>query len=262
MIHAVVSRLKKYKLAVFKIIQVIPENIGFIILRNSKNFFIINLKSKSTLDHYFTLFQSYESYEQYLQVQRVKTRRRLKVFSQESKSIMWTSQNNIKDIAKLIKNYLNRTDISGLCMGSRSGEEQALFRKFLGNKSKVFGVELTSDARLIPNTIIADFHYLPKNLFGKFDFVYSNSHDQSFNPQLAIGAWIQCLKIDGLLVLEHSRAHGKSLANRQDPFGVETEILPFLIMGWFSGNLRLEGIYQPSAISDISYKYFVFSRKM
>jgi hypothetical protein len=47
-------------------------------------------------------------------------------------------------------------------MGSRSGEEQTLFHKFLGKKSKVFGLALQSDAKSLPNTIIADFHYLPK----------------------------------------------------------------------------------------------------
>ena len=99
-------------------------------------------------------------------------------------------------------------------------------------------MELKSDAKSLPNTIIADFHYLPKNLFGKFDFVYSNSHGQSFNPKLALGSWIKCLKVDGLLVLEHGRSHGKSRANRQDPFGVETEVLPFLVMGCFSANLN------------------------
>jgi hypothetical protein len=176
---------------------------------------------------------------------------------------MWTNQNNIQDICNLIKGYRSSALISGFCMGSRSGEEQALFHKYLGGGgSKVFGVELESDAKSLPNTIVADFHYPLKNLFGKFDFVYSNSHDQSFNPKLALESWIKCLKVDGLLVLEHSRSNGKSRVNRQDPFGVETEILPFVIMGWFSANLRLEGIYEPSQPYDNAHKYFVFSKKM
>jgi hypothetical protein len=84
----------------------------------------------------------------------------------------------------------------------------------------------------------------------------------SYNPKLALSSWIKCLKVDGLLVLEHSRSHGKSRTNRQDPFGVETEILPFLIMGWFSANLRLEGIYEPSKPLDNANRYFVFSKKL
>jgi len=61
----------------------------------------------------------------------------------------------------------------------------------LGNKSKVSGIELAADAKSIPDTIVADFHYPPKQLFGKFDFVYSNSHDQAFNPRLALTAWVK-----------------------------------------------------------------------
>jgi len=257
-----IHRLVKWKVFLIKPFQIFLETIGYISLRNSKNFLVLNFKSKSTLNNYYTLFESYENYEQYLEVQRIKTRRRLKVFKEESASIMWTNENNIKEISNLIKIYRKTAIISGLCMGSRSGEEQTLFHEFLGKKSKVFGVELQSDAKSLPNTIIADFHYLPKKLFGKFDFVYSNSHDQSFNPKLALEAWIKCLKIDGLLILEHSRSHGKSRANRQDPFGVETEILPFLIMVWFSANLRLEGIYEPSKPFDNAHKYFVFSKKL
>ena len=82
---------------------------------------------------------SYENYEQYLEVQRIKTKRRLKFFNEDSKSIMWTNQNNIKDICDLIKGYRSSTFISGLCMGSRSGEEQALFHKFLGGGQKFLG---------------------------------------------------------------------------------------------------------------------------
>jgi len=257
-----VHRINKLKIACLKPFQVALENIGLALLNNSKYFFVLNLRSKSTQNDYFRLFSSYEDYEEYLETQRIKTKRRLKVFAEESKSIMWTNQNNIKDNCNLINGYRSSASISGLCMGSRSGEEQALFHKFLGGGSKVFGVELQSDAKSLPNTIIADFHYLPQNLFGKFDFVYSNSHDQSFNPKLAIGCWIKCLKVDGLLILEHCRSHGKSGANRQDPFGVETEILPFLVMGWFSANLRLEGIYEPSKPFDNAHKFFVFSKKM
>lgn len=123
--------------------------------------------------------------------------------------------------------------------GKPGGQEVALFNKFLSKRSRVFGVELEPSAKSCPNTIIADFHYPPKKLFGKFDFVYSNSHDQAFDPKLALTAWIKCLRVDGILVLEHSRAHGKKSANRQDPFGVETEILPYLILHWFPNQIKL-----------------------
>ena len=97
-----VHKLNEWKLAFIEPFKVVSERIGFLLLRNSKNFFVFNLKSKTTLDSYFMLFESYKNYEHYLEIQRIKTKRRLKVFNEESKSIMWTNQNNIKDICNLI----------------------------------------------------------------------------------------------------------------------------------------------------------------
>jgi len=127
-----ISRLIGLKKVFLKTFQAVLEKIGFYLIRNSKNFFVLNLKSKSTLDDYFTLYGSYKNYEQYLEIQLNKTKRRLKIFKEESKSIMWTNANSIKQISNLIKNYKQSTAISGLCMGSRSGEEQILFHEFLG----------------------------------------------------------------------------------------------------------------------------------
>ena len=78
-------RLIQWKLAFIKPFKVVSDRIGFLLLRNSKNFFVLNLKSKTNLDSYFTLFESYKNYEQYLEIQRNKTKRRLKVFKEESK---------------------------------------------------------------------------------------------------------------------------------------------------------------------------------
>jgi SAM-dependent methyltransferase len=96
----------------------------------------------------------------------------------------------------------------------------------------------------------------------KFDFVYSNSHDQSNNPKLAFTEWIEVLRPGGLLILEHSRAHGIARAGRQDPFGIETELLPFLLMSWFTSKISLVGIYDPTKSFDSGNKYFVFSKKV
>ena len=234
-----VHRLNKWKVVCFEAFQVLPEAIGFILLRNSKNFFILNLTSKYDIKNYYTQFGSYKDYDEYLDIQRIKTKRRLKISFEESKSTLWTNTHELKAISKILKRYLRASDLSGLCMGSRGGEEVALFNKYLSKRSRVVGVELEPSAKSCSNTIIADFHYPPRKLFGKFDFVYSNSHDQAFNPKLALTAWIKCLKVDGILVLEHSRAHGKKSANRQDPFGVETEILPYLILHWFPNQIKL-----------------------
>jgi hypothetical protein len=175
---------------------------------------------------------------------------------------MWTTESNTEELCKIIRTYFSKKSISGACMGSRSGEEQQLFKKYLGYKSKIVGVELSPEASKSPNTIIADFHFLPKYFLDSFDFVYSNSHDQSNNPRTVLDGWINCLRINGLLILEHSRAHGKSRVGRQDPFAIETELLPYVMMLWFRDRIKMEGIYTPQQPFDSGHKFLIFSRKM
>jgi len=242
--------------------------LAFQTLKNSNQYFAYSLKNKNErgggveLENLYHLYSKYESHENYKLIQKIKTIRRLNVFSTENKSIMWTNTENLNDITKIIKSNLNKNNLVGVCMGSRSGEEQMIFEKILGKGSNVIGVEITETAATLPNTIIADFHKLPKELRNKFDFVYSNSHDQSNNPKLALAEWIKVLRPGGLLVLEHSRAHGIARSGRQDPFGIETELLPFVLMSWFTSKLSLVGIYTPSKELDSGHRYFVFSKKV
>jgi hypothetical protein len=42
-----VHRINKLKMACLKPFQVTLENIGFVLLKNSKNFFVLNLRSNS-----------------------------------------------------------------------------------------------------------------------------------------------------------------------------------------------------------------------
>jgi SAM-dependent methyltransferase len=175
---------------------------------------------------------------------------------------MWTNTENLKDVAKLIKSNSSKNNLIGVCMGSRSGEEQIILAKLLGKSANVIGVEITETAKTLPHTIIADFHKLPKEMRNRFDFVYSNSHDQSNNTKQAFIEWIKVLRPGGLLVLEHSRSHGKARAGRQDPFGIETELLPFVLMSWFTSKLSIVGIYTPSKRYDSGHQYFVFSKKV
>jgi SAM-dependent methyltransferase len=129
-------------------------------------------------------------------------------------------------------------------MGSRSGEEQLLFVRNLVF-SNVLGVELEPSANSIENTIIADIHNLNMISSSSQDFIYSNSHDQSNNILRAIEEWLRLLKPSGLLLLEHSRAHGKLRVGSQDPCGMEQEILPFIFMLRFQNQISLECILTP-----------------
>ena len=68
------------------------------------------------------------------------------------------------------------------------------------------------------NSVVWDFHKVKEEWVANFDFVYTNSHDQSFKPSLAIETWLNQLKPDGYLFIEHSEDHGPRSVGEMDPF--------------------------------------------
>jgi hypothetical protein len=58
----------------------VVERIGYKLIHNSSNFFILKLKPKLDVSEYFTLYSNYRSHQEYTQVQETKTRLRLEVF--------------------------------------------------------------------------------------------------------------------------------------------------------------------------------------
>jgi hypothetical protein len=236
------------------------ENPAYWILHKSRNYQIITLDKKQMhLEDYYTLYE-YNSNSEYQDKQKSKTRKRLLHMKKSKESVLWTQKEDIFQLAALIKERYSKKYIHGMCMGSRSGEEQQLFREFLGLNSKVIGVEIEDSAKDLPNTLIADFHELPLDLTGTQDFVYSNSHDQSNDPQRALKEWIRILQPGGILILEHSRSHGKLHQGWQDPFGIESELLPFVMMNWFPIDLHLESVLNPKKKCDPYHYFFIFRK--
>ena len=213
------------------------------LINKQRKFLLIDLSRGLDLSSLYTQYE-YSSETSYVAAQTGKTKRRLRDLEKSPGSIFWSDEKNIELISDILKKHYRNMAVSGLCMGSRSGEEQALFLKFLPT-SVISGVELEASAKSIKNTIISDFHNLNSISSSTQDFVYSNSHDQSDKFFVAITEWLRVLRPGGLLFLEHSRAHGKLRVGRQDPFGAESEILPFLMMMHFQNQISLECILTP-----------------
>ena len=74
---------------------------------------------------------------------------------------------------------------------------------------------------------------------GNQDFIYTNSLDQSWQPHVAVETWLSQLKENGILIIEHTEAHGPSGASEMDPFGVKPVVMPYVLTMWFGSQISI-----------------------
>ena len=136
---------------------------------------------------------------------------------EKKKDRIWTNQQNIRHIAEriLLPNNLK----TGICHGVRTGYEVWWFREYL--HSDVIGTEL--GAADPPHVYEWDFNKQNPEWIGKFDFVYSNSHDHAFDIHETLKTWKEQIRPGGALILEHSPGHEAS--TELDPIGLQVEEL-------------------------------------
>ena len=134
----------------------------------------------------------YKDYEEYLQEQ---TNANIK-----KERNVWVKEHTIKEI---LKQENPNTISSILCHGTRNGKEQRLFRKYFP-LAEVIGTEISHTASKYEMTIQHDFHDEKEEWINKFDIVYSNSYDHSYDPEKAIMAWKNQLNKTGALYIEQS----------------------------------------------------------
>ncbi len=116
----------------------------------------------------------------------------------------------------------------GLCHGSRNGTEIRWFRELLG--IDVIGTDISDTASQFPDMTQWDFHEVNPEWAGRFDFVYTNSHDHAYDPKKALDAWVGQLAPDGMLILEHTADHAPDRTSELDPFGVSPNLLPYVVL--------------------------------
>lgn len=157
-------------------------------------------------------------YEQYRAVQEAGNRRKLHAH--------WVHRSTIAFLSDWLTAHVAPLRF-GLCHGTRRGYEQAWFRDRLG--IEVIGTEISPTAAEFPHTIQWDFHETRPEWIEAVDFIYSNSYDHSYDPVKCFTAWAACLRVGGVMLLEHTEEHTPKSVTALDPFGAEAEELVAII---------------------------------
>jgi hypothetical protein len=192
-------------------------------------------------------------YETYREIQNVGNKLKL--------DYQWVGREQITFIAELIKEFGPEKVTFGLCHGTRRDNEQLWLAECLGSNPTVIGTEIADSATEFPNTVQWDFHKANPEWVGAADFVYSNSWDHSYDPELAFGVWINSLRPGGLLILDWTEGHSESSVTEMDPFGASLDGLQALLNRSFADHgkvvaCRQGGRHQDQQIWTVVYKKY------
>lgn len=177
----------------------------------------------------------YKSYEEYAETQKFHNRRKLEN--------VWADDLTLALVARLIQENASSSDegrpIRGLCHGARNGYEVKSLRNLL-QTDRIIGTDISETAELFNDIYVWDFHDERQDWISQFDFIYTNSLDQSWRPFDALSCWLSQINSNGLIIIEHTKAHGVESAGAMDPFGVLPEFFPYVICQHFGKAISLE----------------------
>ena len=185
------------------------------------------LKSKAFVDFHL---HEYSSYEEYRRVQIYHNVRKI--------GRVWADATTLDRMAERLTALFGAGGINGVCHGSRNGFEQNYLNDNFP-KFTVIGTDISPTAKDFPNSTVWDFHMENPEWVGKFDFVYSNSLDQSWKPREALETWLGQVKQGGVVIVEHSDEQSPLMAGEMDPFGVRPAAFPFVIADWFGHEVSI-----------------------
>ena len=173
----------------------------------------------------------YKNYEEYKETQIHYNKLKL--------DKVWADKDTLKLVSNFLKENIQSSNLRGICHGSRNGFEQKCFQEEIVN-SEVIGTDISETAKNFENSFVHDFHEEKKEWLDKFDFVYTNSLDQSYDPKKALKTWLKQIKKDRYIIIEHSDQHAVRSSNKMDPFGVEASFFPYLLTEWFGHQLSIK----------------------
>ena len=205
----------------------------------------------NTTDRLFKIYK-YKNYDEYKDTQIF--------FNKQKINKVWADENTLKIVSNFLKKNIKSEKIKGLCHGSRNGFEQKCFINEIPN-AEVIGTDISETANDYDNSIVHDFHDEKKEWIENFDFVYSNSLDQSYDPEKALNTWINQVKKDRYVIIEHSDQHGVISSGKMDPFGVEANFFPYLLTEWFGHKISLKIIKSIKKNKNDAPVYFFIMKK-
>jgi hypothetical protein len=156
----------------------------------------------------------YTNYEEYKGVQIAA--------SKHTSDWVWVYEHEIETASIILLTKMGTIEF-GICHGVRTGKEQEWFQKYLD--TEVIGTDLV--AVDTPGTLEWDFHEIKPEWEGNVDFIYSNSFDHTYAPDLCLHQWMRCLKPNGYCILHWSE--GQLISTRRDPFGATLDTYKSLI---------------------------------
>lgn len=157
----------------------------------------------------------YSSYDEYVAAQTEANIQKL--------GNVWVSRQTIRTI----KHYQSVARTI-LCHGTRNAAEQKYFRQYYP-RSEVVGTEISHTAEQFPMTIQWDFHDVNPRWINKFDIVYSNAIDHSYDPVKMLTTWRDQVSTNGKLYIEHGYANLDNHSRLSDPLAIHDEEIRYLI---------------------------------
>lgn len=116
---------------------------------------------------------------------------------------------------------------TGLCHGVRNGYEVKMLRRLLPAVD-IVGTDISETAATVPNCIVWDMHEVKSEWLSRTDFMYSNSWDHTYDPELMFPRWSSCLSEDGRLYLPYTELQserGVTDRTKIDVFGYSIDEL-------------------------------------
>ncbi len=176
----------------------------------------------------------YKNYEEYKQAQT-------KANIQKIVNV-WINESTVNKIKSFFVSECK--DI--LCHGVRNAKEIVFFQKHF-TKANVIGTEISTTASKFRNVVEWDFHNIKEEWKDKFDIVYSNSWDHSYDPVKSLTTWKEQLKEKGLMFIEVGITEKDNKSTITDPLEINDDEIKNLLS---ENSLTLQDTFITSALKN------------